>query len=212
MCCFNEWFFNSSRWRLSCWPRSCFWLKFLPHSGHLKGLIPINLLISWSQDICSLTDVAQERTQITKISFHCVFFDVSWAVSVLKSVVAIYLYDSLFQCEFWCALTSQLCQWKISYSEHKTLTLLPGEPSCGASMAGKWLATFVTRKTSATMYDVGMIFQTILRIKFGIALITRKSCVFIVCFHTSISIATLWKCFPALHAGERHFWFMNELL
>ena len=144
MCCFNEWFLNSShlkkdsKWRLLCWPRSCFWLKFLPHCGHLKGLIPINLLISWTQDICSLTDVAQERTQITKISFHCVFFDVSWAVSVLKSVVAIYLYDSLFQCEFWCALTSQLCQWKISYSEHKTLTLLPGEPSCGASMKFFW--------------------------------------------------------------------------
>ena len=89
--------------------------------------------------ICSLIDVAQERTQITKISFQCVFFDVSWAVSVLKKCCrTIYIYDSLFQCEFWCALTSQLCQWEISYSEHRAMTLLPGEPSCGASMKFYW--------------------------------------------------------------------------
>ena len=66
-------------------------------------------------------------------------FDVNWEVLVLKrSYFTTYIYDSWFQCGFWCALTSQICQWKISYSEHKTLTLLPGESSCGASMKFYW--------------------------------------------------------------------------
>ena len=55
-------FMLASKWRHSCWTRFCLWSKFLPHCGHLKGLIYDNLLISWTRDICSLTDFAQERT------------------------------------------------------------------------------------------------------------------------------------------------------
>ena len=119
------------------------WLNNDWHCGHLKGLISIILLISWTRDICSLIDFHKIEPLHTnynqKTSPLCIFFDESWAVLVLKKCCCtIYIYDSLFQCEFWCALTNQLCQWKMSYSEHKTLTLLPGELSCGASMKFYW--------------------------------------------------------------------------
>ena len=127
---------------------------------------------------------------------HCICYPWMAIVMFIKMLLAIH-------CDF--ALRAQ--KWFLSTSMFFSFV-----HSIQVRMAGKWLTKFVTRKTSATMYDVGMIFQTILRIKFGIALITRKSCVFIVCFHTSISIATLWKCFPTLHAGERLFWFMNEFV
>ena len=80
LCCFNEWFFNSSRlkkdfsqdwhfwfllvskWRFSCWTRPCLWLKFLPHCEQLKGLVPVCLLILWRWDKCPLTNFAEENT------------------------------------------------------------------------------------------------------------------------------------------------------
>ena len=107
---------------------------------------------SYSADFLESNDFHKKepfRTNYNQMtSSHCVFFDESWAVFVLKKCCCtIYIYVSLFQCEFWCALTNQLIQWKSSYSEHNTLTLLPGELSCGASMKFYWTYMLVALRT-----------------------------------------------------------------
>ena len=63
-------------------------------------------------------------------------------------------------------------------------------------IAGKWLTTFVTRKTSATMNDVGMIFQTIL----GIFCCTS---------HWSQEKVV---CLYCLHSYKYFYWFANLCL
>ena len=51
-------------------------------------------------------------------------------------------------------------------------------------IAGKWLTTFVTRKTSATMNDVGMIFQTILGIFCCTSHWSQEKVVCLYCLHS----------------------------